>query len=393
MTMRAATLRRTALGTALVVAMLLWAGLARADFFDGMFAFDQGDYAEALEQWSTGAKQRDPRSLFGLGQLYEGGHGVEADPVRAYALYDIAADMGFKQARDARTDLSKRLSFQDLSKGAALSKELSSSQQYVAVGKETAAPEVESTVVTTALPAAPEPELIATDAPETEIETGAEVVPKPEPTTTAPPDESSGDSPTPSSGPARGEPRLQFDFACTLKPRWQDGGSGGVDDVATYDPQLPPGHLMVGSYVQGSYQDPHGCVTVVGPGSGDGQGQVPLLVAPVEWQLIWADKGSGARQDGSVWRAVAPSPDYACIGSVARSGYGKPTTRDYVCLHQCLVQAVSVPNAIWTDKGTGAAAPVAFYRLPRSNTLFALPTRSRPKALTDLNLTAQCLYQ
>ena len=370
---------------AFVLAISLPAAAVRADFFDGMFAFDQGDYAQALEQWAAGAKQRDPASLFGLGQLYEGGYGVEADPVRAYALYDIAAGIGFKQGRDARTELSKRMSFQDLSKAQALSEELARSGRFVAAegGSQKKA---EAAVV--AVEPAPEPELVATDEPRpTESDPQASDPPQPESA------EAPSEPAAPAATQARGRPHLRFNFACTLRARWQDGGSGGVRDVATYDPQLPPSHRMIGSYVQGSYEESHGCVLVVGPGEGSGDPQTPLLVAPVDWQQVWTDKGSGARQDGSMWNAVAPSPEYLCIGSIAQPGYAKPTLRDYVCVHRCLTQNVSVPGAIWTDQGTGAAKQVAFYRLPLSNALLALPTRSRPKALTDLDPTAQCLYE
>ena len=349
---------------------------AAADYFDGLFAFEQGDYAAALDEWSAGARLRDPESLFGLGQLYEGGYGVQADPVRAYALFDIAAESGFAPARDARQKLSTDLSFQDLAKGRSLAKELRRSGEFVARGSTAAVVEPEPL---------PEPEIqVIEPQPEPSVPTESTQVavpePEPEPIVVQP------IAPT-------DEPRLTLGFTCRLEASWRDRGSGGIRDVATYRPVPPAGHRTIGSYVQGNYGGPTGCVTVIGPGATNSGAGTPLLVAPVDWQRVWADKGSGARLDGAVWNGVAPGSDYVCLGSVARVGYGKPNPGNYTCIHRCLTRSIATPAPVWTDEGTGARAQVAFYQLPTTNALYAVSSRKRPRALIDLDPNAACLYQ
>ena len=51
---------------------------ARADFATGAAAYDKGDYAAALAEWTAMANAGDVRSQLGLGVLYESGRGLPA---------------------------------------------------------------------------------------------------------------------------------------------------------------------------------------------------------------------------------------------------------------------------------------------------------------------------
>jgi hypothetical protein len=81
--------RAFALVAALIVAM---AGRASAQqgTADGIAALARGDYARAVEilkPIAESADSRDAAAQFVMGGLYEAGHGVPADPLRACALY------------------------------------------------------------------------------------------------------------------------------------------------------------------------------------------------------------------------------------------------------------------------------------------------------------------
>ena len=117
--------------------------------------------------------------------------------------------------------------------------------------------------------------------------------------------------------------------------------------------------------------------------------QTPLLVQPVDFRLLWTDKGAGASQDGSIWRAVPPSNDYICLGDVPQSGYGKPRIADFACVHFCAVEQVSPLGPVWTTERTGARQNIAIYTLPVSNT-FTVVDPGSTQAVFDLGQANQC---
>ncbi len=62
-----------------------------ADFAAGWRAYNQGDYQSARSHWEPLAKDGDPRAQYNLGVMYERGHGVSANPERAFELWTKAA--------------------------------------------------------------------------------------------------------------------------------------------------------------------------------------------------------------------------------------------------------------------------------------------------------------
>ena len=61
---------RRLLGVVFAV-LALASGPASADYARGKAAYEQGDFATALKEWTAGAKQGEGLSLFGLGRLYQ----------------------------------------------------------------------------------------------------------------------------------------------------------------------------------------------------------------------------------------------------------------------------------------------------------------------------------
>jgi len=74
---------------------------ARADFAAGAAAYDKGDYAAALAEWTAMASAGDARSQLGLGTLYESGRGLPApDLPQAVNWYRAAAAQGLPAAQN-----------------------------------------------------------------------------------------------------------------------------------------------------------------------------------------------------------------------------------------------------------------------------------------------------
>lgn len=188
----------------------------------------------------------------------------------------------------------------------------------------------------------------------------------------------------------KGRLGLEVARICRYKLTYTDKGSGGDQDVTFYDPLVPPDFYMIGGYAQGNYWEPADCIIAVKPDKNPQSKQ--LLRPPGSWQLLWTDRNSGARMNGSIWRPVAADNDYVCIGSVAKQGYGNPNNSNYACVHRCLVESLPSANFIWSDKGTGANQDVSIYKLHNSNGFYAKSGYGRPDDLVDLKGDPVCKF-
>jgi TPR repeat protein len=78
----------------LAAALLLHARPGLADFETGRRAYQAGDYAVAIAEWSPLAEAGDPDAAFGLGLIYDKGRGVAQDRAKAAHWYRRAAEQG-----------------------------------------------------------------------------------------------------------------------------------------------------------------------------------------------------------------------------------------------------------------------------------------------------------
>ncbi len=79
----------------LTLSLLLLVPLsARADFADGLRAYDAGEYESALAEWTPLARAGDGDALLALAGLYRQGLGTAPDLARAARLYRRAAEQG-----------------------------------------------------------------------------------------------------------------------------------------------------------------------------------------------------------------------------------------------------------------------------------------------------------
>jgi hypothetical protein len=102
--------------------LLLFIGSASADYYDGLRAYDSGDYLVAAEEWYIAGSQGDVTSQFRLAQLYEQGLGAPQDFVEAHRWYNIAASLGHAEARKARDELGTRFTTDQLAEAQRLAK-------------------------------------------------------------------------------------------------------------------------------------------------------------------------------------------------------------------------------------------------------------------------------
>ena len=83
-----------------VIATFLASSLYAASYEDGLAAYEEKDYDDAVEIWENLAKQGDVASLLKMAEYYSAGFYikkdeiVKRDPAVAFKLYQQAADQG-----------------------------------------------------------------------------------------------------------------------------------------------------------------------------------------------------------------------------------------------------------------------------------------------------------
>ena len=73
--------------------------VSAADFQKGREAYDKGDYATALREFTTLAGQNHADAQFSLGLMYDDGRGVAQDDKQAVQWYKLAAGQGDADAQ------------------------------------------------------------------------------------------------------------------------------------------------------------------------------------------------------------------------------------------------------------------------------------------------------
>jgi TPR repeat protein len=86
----------------LLLTLLLGNPAFSADFQKGLDAYDRGDYATALREWTPLAEQGKSVAQFNLGQMYRKGQGVRQNKKTAVKWYRLSAEQG---DADAQTNL------------------------------------------------------------------------------------------------------------------------------------------------------------------------------------------------------------------------------------------------------------------------------------------------
>jgi len=183
--------------------------------------------------------------------------------------------------------------------------------------------------------------------------------------------------------------RLDTKLTCKQMLTWTDKGSGADLDGFFFTPSAESSYYIIGGYARrkGDSKSKN-CVISVRQSKNNPEETPELLVSPGDWSLIWTDKGSGAKKDGSMWNAVPPSKEYKCLGSVMQKGYKKPVLTNYRCVHSGLTKKIQNKSIVWTDRGSGADRDVTVFKLPNSNSFFAVGRKANKVKTFDLNDTA-----
>jgi TPR repeat protein len=83
----------------LLLTLLVGTPASAADFQKGVTAYESGDYATALREWTPLAEQGYASAQTNLGVMYDNGRGVLQDYKTAVKWYRLAAKQGYAPAQ------------------------------------------------------------------------------------------------------------------------------------------------------------------------------------------------------------------------------------------------------------------------------------------------------
>lgn len=157
---------------------------------------------------------------------------------------------------------------------------------------------------------------------------------------------------------------------------WHDGGSRSQKPVGFWQPNIPDNYRALGTVAipgWGSKNLPHAGVHVVdehvvaicvrqNPTVPAARPE-PSLADPVDYELVWDDKGSGARYKCSLWRPIPPE-GYVAMGLAASDdSYDKPPLNAVACVREDLThRAVASDEPVFTGQGLGTKHDVSVWR-------------------------------
>ena len=121
-------------------------------------------------------------------------------------------------------------------------------------------------------------------------------------------------------------------------------------------PDALPGYFPLGDIAIHRDGNINGEMTAVVVREGNSPGDDTkgnALSRPTDFELYWKDTGSGAVTRASIWRPIPPA-GYVALGLVCANDYNKPSLNAVRCVRADLVIAANVSDLIWNDKGSGA---------------------------------------
>lgn len=117
---------------------------------------------------------------------------------------------------------------------------------------------------------------------------------------------------------------------------------GGYRPVSIWRPRPPPGYVSLGDVAQTGYEPPRTPVACY-------RAADPALAAPLAFQLLWREAGSGATEPVTLW-APLPPPGFAALGCVAVAGEERPARGCVRCVAIARTYASEVfEEATWRD--------------------------------------------
>lgn len=174
---------------------------------------------------------------------------------------------------------------------------------------------------------------------------------------------------------------LELHFVTRFTPAYANHGTGAKARLSTWKPQVPDGFFKLGDLAVAGHGAPHGIVVAVRPID------LSAVDHPNDYERVYADTGSGGKQDGSFWKPVCPL-GYVGLGLIAQRSHKKPSLAEMVCVQRKYTTFARIGERIWNNKGSGARQKVTLWDV----TPAPIPPLSRATYLTSGSFAAHASY-
>ena len=151
---------------------------------------------------------------------------------------------------------------------------------------------------------------------------------------------------------------IQISSTRNARRLYTDSGTGANQDLSIFEAYLPSGYLMIGHYAQRNHdRQVNSPIPMVRPLQSD------AIVTPDSFYQLYTDRGTGGRQDLSLWQPITRNNRYVCLGTVASLDYSAPygLRNRYACLRKDLVEQGIFGYEIWNDRGSGGREDVSLW--------------------------------
>lgn len=162
---------------------------------------------------------------------------------------------------------------------------------------------------------------------------------------------------------------------------WSDQGAFSMGEGVTFwRPIAPPGYVALGDCVVKGFHPPTSCLVIREEYSRDGgpqsKGALPLVRAPLEYELMWSDATQREEVRLCFWRPV-PHEGYVAMGYVVSVGY-RPPRKGISCVRKDAVVAAGNPrNPIWAVRGHKSIPPLSVWSIDDSLGTFVVDPTDR----------------
>jgi len=102
-----------------------------------------------------------------------------------------------------------------------------------------------------------------------------------------------------------------------------------------------------------------------------------IVEFPVDYELIWNNKGSVANNPISIWKPVPPD-GFLSLGYIIKKKYEKPSVKLVKCVGGDFINEIKLGKLVWNNQGSSDKDSLSFWNIPGMNLTLATNSLFKP---------------
>ncbi|KAF1843859.1 uncharacterized protein K460DRAFT_387813 [Cucurbitaria berberidis CBS 394.84] len=151
---------------------------------------------------------------------------------------------------------------------------------------------------------------------------------------------------------------------------YNDKGSGAKLNGSFIHAKSQGDLRPLGTYAYAGFDDQSNKRATLLVGNVPNGSGTPAVASPTSYTMMWDARSSESNNDGSIWKANAPS-GYVALGDICVNNYASPSTNAMWCVRSDLaLQSEFSPDCIWSDSYSKDKTDVSIWPIlsPPANT-------------------------